>query len=517
MLSKIHSAGLSGLEGYHVSVEVDEGDGLPRSVIVGNVSPSVREALERCQVALKNSSVFLPPKRLTINLAPADRRKDGTFFDLAILSGVLKAIYMPAGADTDQYGFIGEIGLDGEIRHVNGILSLVSALKEEGLRGAIVPQADVQEALVVENMDIIGISHVTDLFKLLRSEDAFNMFDRPIPEKSLQDEQTYEADFSDVHGQSFGIRAALIAAAGGHNLLLSGVAGSGKTMIAKRIPSILPPLTREENIEVTRVYSASGLLPKGQALYNRRPFRTPHHTITTPALIGGSSPQGIMPGEIALATRGVLFLDEIPLFSRFAIEALREPMEEKRVVINRLQGSFTYPADCMVVAAMNPCPCGYYPDRNRCHCTEAEIRAYQKGISRPILERIDLCVEASPVRFEEAVSLEKGISSRELREKVQDAREIQKIRFKNTDIMTNAEMRIRHIRTFCKLGSREEEFIGDVFRLRGLSMRSYHKILKVARTIADLEHAEKINISHLSEAVSYRGLEDRLFGGGDMA
>lgn len=517
MLAKINSAGLSGMDGFLVSVEVDESDGLPKSIIVGNVSASVREALDRCQVALRNAGINVPPKRLTINLAPADRRKDGTHFDLAIATGILKSIFLDNDFSLEDYGFVGELGLDGRIRHVNGILPIVTEMKKAGLKGAVVPKTDVQEALVVSGMDILGVEDLIDLCTIIASRESFSGHPRETP-MIQKSEELYDVDFSDIHGQSFSVRAALIAASGGHNLLLSGVAGSGKTMIARRIPTILPELTREENIEITKVYSIAGLLPEGSALMNRRPFRTPHHTITTPSLVGGSSPSGVVPGEIALASKGVLFLDELPLFSKSSIEALRQPLEEKRVVINRLNGSFLYPADCMLVAAMNPCPCGYYPDRNKCHCTESQIRHYQRGISKPILERIDLCVEASPVSFEEATGSKASVSSAELRNKVQKARAIQKIRFENySHLHVNADMGAKDIEKFCPLNQESKSFIGKIFELKSLSMRTYHKVLKVARTIADLDGAEDISISHLSEAVSYRGLEDHLYGAAETA
>ncbi|MBP3240536.1 MAG: YifB family Mg chelatase-like AAA ATPase [Oribacterium sp.] len=512
MLAKIHSAGLSGMEGFPVTVEVDESDGLPKSIIVGNVSASVRESLERCQVALRNVNIIIPPKRLTINLAPADRRKDGTHYDLAIVTGILKSIFLEAASFLNDYGFVGELGLDGRVRHVNGILPMVTEMKQNGLKGAVVPKADIQEALVVDGMDIIGVEDLPDLCRILAEEESFMNFPREKPMVSAHQE-SYDVDFSDIHGQSFSVRAALIAAAGGHNLLLSGVAGSGKTMIARRIPTILPELSREENIEITKIYSIAGLLPEGSALMNQRPFRTPHHTITTPALVGGSSNSGVIPGEIALASRGVLFLDELPLFSKASIEALRQPLEEKQVTINRLNGSFRYPANCMLVAAMNPCPCGYYPDRSKCLCTESQIRHYQRGISKPILERIDLCVEASPISFREATSRDACVSSRELREKVHKARELQKIRFKgHRHLMVNADMGAKDIERFCPLNERSRCFIEKIFELKSMSMRTFHKVLKVSRTIADLDNSPEIDLVHLSEAVSYRGLEDQLYG-----
>ena len=510
MLSKINSAGISGVDGFMVSVEVDESNGLPRSVIVGNVSPSVREAMERCDVALRNVGIDLPPKRVTVNLAPAGRRKDGTTYDLAILTGMLRALRLVSDIPLEQYGFLGEIGLDGTVRHINGVLPLIAEMRAAGLNGAVVPYSCVQEALVIEGMDIIGVRDISDLVTLLRSHDHFKTFPRESPVLQ-KNESSYSVDFSELHGQAFGIRAALIAAAGRHNILLSGTAGSGKTMIARRIPTILPPLSKKENIEITKVYSVAGLLPEGASLINQRPFRTPHHTITTAALIGGSAQGGVIPGELALAANGVLFLDELPLFSKSSIEALRQPMEDKKVVLNRLQGKFTYPADCLIVAAMNPCPCGFYPDRNKCSCTPGQIRSYQRGISKPILERIDLCVEVAPVSFEELKSTTETCSSKDLQNAVLEARAIQQHRFRNSSVQCNADMGIREIHSYCALGPEEEHFMERIFTLKSMSMRTYHKVLKVARTIADLDRSSDISVSHLAEAIGYRGLEDKLF------
>lgn len=512
MLAKINSAGLHGLDGYPVCVQVDESNGLPRSVIVGNVSANVREALDRCTVAMKNAELPLPPKRLTINLQPADRRKDGSGFDLPILLGMLLSLGLVACSPPEDYGFFGEVGLDGEIRHVRGALSLVTALQEAGLRGAVVPEEDAAEASVVEGMDIIGVRSISDLRSLLSSEESFRSFQRGRGGQREESEPEKIPDFSDVRGQSFSVRAALIAAAGKHNLLLSGPAGSGKSMIAKRIPGILPPLSRKEDIEITKLYSIAGMLPKGRALYGKRPFRSPHHSITSTALLGGSGPGGIVPGELPLALNGVLFLDELPLFSKSSIEGLRQPMEDRFLVIQRLSGSFRYPADCLLIAAMNPCPCGHFPDRRRCRCTPSQIRSYQRGISKPILERMDLCVEVSPVSYEDARSRGRGISSERLREDVIRARELQRERFRGLPIRCNSEMGIGEIERFCALREKEERFMRRIFQLKQLSMRTYHKLLKTARTIADLSGEPEIGIPQLSEAVSYRSLEERLFG-----
>lgn len=520
MLAKIFSAGLSGIDGYAVTIEADGSGGLPRSVIVGNVSPSVREAMERCQVGLKNSGICLPPRRLTINIAPADRRKDGTCFDLAITVGLLKAVFPEYTADISGYGFLGEVGLDGSIHPVKGMLSMAAALKEAGVKGVVVPEANAAEAKVIEELDVIGINDLKTLCVLLEHQDKFESYPRAEISEAAKTECS-EVDFSEVRGQAVCVRAALIAAAGNHNLMLSGIAGTGKSMIARRIPTIMPPLTREEDISITRIYSASGLLPAGRGLLGTRPFRSPHHSITVPALIGGQR-DGMTAGEISLASKGVLFMDELPLFSRMAIEALREPLEEKTITINRLGISCTYPADGLLVAALNPCPCGYYPDRTKCRCTPAQIRAYQRGISRPILERIDLLAEAVPVDFsllqeqnEKPQSAADGriLSSQELREQVIRARAIQRDRFRGQKIRYNSEIGAKEIPVYCRLGKTEAEFMEKVYRLKNMSIRTYHKALKVARTIADLEGEKEIAVRHLSEAVSFRGLEGEMFGG----
>ncbi|MGP1588829.1 MAG: YifB family Mg chelatase-like AAA ATPase [Oribacterium sp.] len=524
MLAKVLTAGLSGIDGHMVSVEVDESNGLPHTVIIGNVSLSVREALERCTVALKNSGIPLPPKRLTVSLQPADFPKNGTGYDLPILVGLLAALGLLRSDCLRKYAFFGEVGLDGSLLRVRGALSLCAAFQSAGLRGAVVPFENAAEAGMLDGMDIIGLRNIRELLSLLRSADSLRSFPRTLPETHPSAEPELP-DFRDVRGQHFAVRAALIAAAGGHNLLLSGCAGSGKSMIAKRIPGILPSISRAEDIEITKVYSVAGLLPSSQALFGRRPFRAPHSSVTIPTLIGGSSNGMIFPGELALAGKGVLFLDELPLFSRAAIEALRQPLEDRFVRVNRVRGEFTYPVDCMLVAAMNPCPCGFFgAPGNRCHCTPSQIRHYQRGISKPILERIDLCVEVSPVKYSEALSEKAGISSASLRREVERVRTLQLARFQPESgkdamikdcrpVRCNAEMGLPEIKKFCVLGQEEQSFMKRVFELKRLSMRTYHKLLKLSRTIADLDSSERITIAHLSEAVSYRSLEDRLYGG----
>lgn len=511
MLAKINSAGLVGIEGRIVSVEVDESNGLPHSLIIGNVSLSVREALERCLVALKNCGIALPPRRLTISLQPADFHKSGTGYDLPILAGILSTLGIIDASLISDYGFFGEVGLDGRVLHVRGSLSLCSAFKAAGLKGAILSIDDCAEASVLDDIDVVGIRNLKELIALLSSEKSFRLFPRAGGDLNHIN-TTPVPDFLDVQGQSFAVRAALIAAAGGHNLLLSGSAGSGKSMIAKRIPGILPAITREEDIEVTKVYSVAGLMPPSQALYGRRPFRSPHSSITVPALIGGISGGMICPGELSLASKGVLFLDELPLFSRASIEALRQPIEDRAVHISRVKGDVSYPADCMIVAAMNPCPCGFFGSPGgKCHCSPSEIRRYQRGISKPILERLDLCVEVSPVSFEALKKGSSGQSSASLRKQVEMARSIQLKRFTNTAIRLNSEMGISELKSFCTLNMAEQTFIEKIFKARGLSMRTYHRILKLARTISDLEGSENIKTSHIAEALSYRSLEERLY------
>lgn len=541
MLANVYSAGLIGLNACLFSVQVDECNGLPRSIIVGNVSPSVREGLERAIIALKNNGFDLPPKKITINIQPADVRKNGTSFDFAILAGMFIATNVKENP-YQNYAFLGELGLDGEIKHIPGVLPMTLAMEEAGIEGVFVGKEDEKEALHCKKLKIIALSCVREWIKILYpfliKKPSLNSLEmklkgsRKIEVKkscisqnqmkkicmgfplSAKDNKAQKeiADFSDISGQEAGIRACVIAASGMHAILFSGPAGSGKSMLARRIPGILPKLSEEEKLEVSKIYSIAGDLSGEEGLLQERPFRAPHTAISQNTLLGGMVGGNLVPGELALATKGVLFLDELPLFRKETIEALRSPLEEKEVVLHRLHQVFSYKVDCILVAAMNPCPCGFFPDRNRCHCTPGQIRAYQRGISKPILERIDISLELPPVPLENALGKEKKFSSEELSKQVIEARRRQKERFKAEEYIDwNSQMGPSELEKYCFLGKKEEDFMKKVFALKNLSMRTYHKVLKVARTVADVEGKENITIEHLAEAVSYRIVEENLY------
>ena len=541
MLASVYSAGLIGLNAYLFSVQVDESNGLPRSLIVGNVSPSVREALDRAEIALKNNGVELPPKKITINIQPADIRKGGTSFDFAILVGMLLATQEPEDFPYANYAFLGELGLDGEIKHIPGVLPMVMAMKEAGIEGVFVGKEDEKEAKNCENIKVLALSSIEEFIRLLpeksisktsRLKTRKNKVERIDSgignqgEKVLKKKITIglqfvgrksntkgkDLDFSDVVGQEAGIRACLIAASGRHTLLFSGPAGAGKSMLAKRIPSILPKLNKEEKLEVSKIYSIAGNLSPEYGMIEERPFRAPHSAISQNTLLGGMVNGNLVPGELALATKGVLFLDELPLFKKETVEALRSPLEERKVILHRLQQVFSYDVDCLLVLAMNPCPCGFFPDKNRCNCSPGQIRTYQRGLSKPILERIDMSMELPPVSIEDAMGKYGELCSEDLRKSVEKAIKIQKERFKDEEkIEWNSQMGVAELEKYCCLGKEEGEFMKKIFVIKKLSMRTYHKILKVARTIADLDGEGQIGISHLSEAVSYRTLEDKLY------
>ncbi|MCI9436265.1 MAG: YifB family Mg chelatase-like AAA ATPase [Lachnospiraceae bacterium] len=512
MYSRIITGALHGVSAYLVLVEVDVANGLPAFFMVGSLSTEVRESRERVTVALKNVGFHLPPKRITVNLSPADRKKDGTAFDLPIAVGMLEALEMvPSGAAEDIL-FLGELGLDGEVKKVKGVLPIVQAAREGGVSQCVVPAANAREAAVVPGMTVWEAGNILDILHFLMageeerpgiltvvSVDTGEMFAQTARGR---EEGREPWDFMDVTGQEQARRAAEIAAAGFHNLLMTGPPGAGKSMIAKRIPGILPPLTLEESLEVTSVVSVAGLLKEGEALVTRRPFRSPHHTISQAALIGGSAiPR---PGMISLAHRGVLFLDELPEFQRQVLDALRQPLEDRKVNISRVNGNVSYPSDFMLVCAMNPCPCGYYPDRNRCRCSQTQIGKYMGRVSGPILDRMDLCVELQPVEYSNLKTKGKGESSREIRQRVEQARQRQKARFQNTPYRFNGDIEVCDIGDYCALGAEEQCCMERLYASLQLSARAYHRILRVARTIADLDGTEEIRVQHLTEAACYR-------------
>lgn len=509
MLSTVFSGALQGVSAYLVSVEVDAARGLPVFSMVGHLSQEVRESRERVSVALKNVGLHLPPCRITVNLSPADRKKEGTAFDLPIAVGLLEALELiPKGAG-DGFLFLGELGLGGELKMVRGVLPMVRMAAALGIRQCIVPSANVREGAVIPGIAVRGAENILDVmnFFMAAEKDRESLLPAVFvdTEKIFSEaahEKAGKADFSEVVGQSTARRAAEIAAAGFHNLLMVGPPGAGKSMIAKRIPGILPPLGLEESIEVTSVVSVAGLIDKGETLVTERPYKNPHHTISQAALIGGSVlPK---PGMISLAHRGVLFLDELPEFQRSVLDAMRQPLEERKVNISRVSGNVTYPSDFMLVCAMNPCPCGYYPDRNRCHCGENQVRKYMGRVSGPILDRIDLCVELQPVDYQSLKSSHQAEDSASIRQRVEKAREWQRIRFEGTRYRFNGDIEASAIERYCGLGTEEQKCMEQLYQTLQLSARAYHRILKVARTIADLDGAERIQTEHLMEASFYR-------------
>jgi magnesium chelatase family protein len=504
MYSKILSGTPSGVNARIVGVEVDISSGLPTFNIVGSIGNEVRESRERVSVALKNLGFHMPAQRVTVNLSPADIRKDGTAFDLPIAVGILLSSDHINRNMTEDTIFIGELGLNGELGKVRGVLPIIRQAADEGIKKCIVPMANIMEAAVVPNIKTFGAENIVQVVEYLKSGDEGTLVHRQIDAQTLIfDENTdTENDFSQIIGKETAKRAAKIAAAGFHNLLMSGPPGAGKSMIAKCIPGIMPPLTLSESLELTSVMSVSGLLKEGDSLVTHRPFINPHHTISLPALIGGSTfPR---PGAMSLAHRGVLFLDELPEFGTRLLDAMRQPLEDRKVNIARVHGNITYPADCMLVAAMNPCPCGYYPNTDRCRCSDTQVRKYMGRISGPILDRIDLCVELEQVEMNSIKSTYRGESSMEMRSDVIRARRRQEERFKDSDYRFNADIMGKDIDKYCRLGNEEKKVMEQIYENLMLSARTYHRILKCARTIADLEDEDEIKSEHLLEAACYR-------------
>lgn len=511
MYSTITSGALHGVHAYLVGVEVDIAAGLPGFSMVGSLSGEVRESKERVQVALKNVGLDIPPTHITVNLSPADCRKEGTAFDLPIAVGMLQAMgYFPPEATKDTL-FLGELGLNGEVRKVRGVLPIVREAAKNGITQCIVPKENSLEGAVIPGVTVRGVSEIGELLRFLQEtegakEEILPSIKINAEKLFLEEGDVYQYDFSEVSGQEAARRAAEIAAAGFHNLLMVGPPGAGKSMIAKRIPGIMPPLTLEESLEVTSVVSVAGLLGEQEALVTARPFQNPHHTISITALTGGSSSP--RPGIISLSHRGVLFMDELPEFPRNILDSMRQPLEERQIHIARASGNVTYPADFMLVCAMNPCPCGYYPNPNRCRCTQPQVKKYMGKISGPILDRIDLCVELHPVEVTDLHSARKGESSATIRERVMNARAIQEQRFRGTDKQFNGDMDTTDIERYCSLGKEEKKYMEQLYASLKLSARAYHRILKVARTIADLAGEKRIKVEHLLEAACYRPAQE---------
>ena len=504
MLSKIKSSVLRGIEAQIVEIEVDIAAGIPGTIIVGLPDTAVKESRDRVKSAVKNSGFEYPIRKIIVNLAPANIKKEGVSFDLPFALGILSATGQIKKDSVLDFMFLGELSLDGTLRRVNGILPSALEAKRGGIRGLVIPKENANEAAVVEGLEIVPVGSLPEAVKFLRGE---FIPDAPVcnREEILSRDFTYEVDFSEVIGQEHAKRGLEVAAAGGHNILMIGPPGSGKTMLARRLPTIIPDLTFEEALEITKIHSTAGLLDSGQALIGTRPFRSPHHTVSDVGLIGGGSfPH---PGEISLAHNGVLFLDEFPEFKRSALESLRQPLEDGVITITRASGTVTLPARLMLAASMNPCPCGYYTDpRKECRCTPNQIQKYISKISGPLLDRIDIHIEVPPVK--DIVSKEANAEpSKSVKERVNKCRKIQQKRFVEETFFCNADMQTKHIKKYCRIGDEAKNLLQLAMSELGMSARAYHRILKVGRTIADLAGSEDIQTEHISEAIQYRALD----------
>lgn len=502
MYSVVHTAAIRGIESSLVDVEVDISPGMPMFEMVGFLSAEVKEAKERVRTALKNCGYDLPVKRITVNFFPAGVKKSGSGFDLPVAMAVLSAMEVVKKERLDSAVMMGEVTLGGQVKGIPGVLSMVLQAKEAGRQVCIVPLENFREASLVPKMTIVGVKNLAEAVNYVNT----GTFLAPAPQKVPPGKEEVQHDFSEINGQRILRRVCEVAISGMHNMLLIGPPGAGKTLVARCIPSILPPMTEKEQMELSKIYSVCGLFHEREGLMEHRPFRSPHHTITPRGLTGGGTiPR---PGEISLAHGGVLFLDELTEFKKSTLELLRQPLEEKKIYISRVNGTYCFPADFVLVAAMNPCSCGYYPDLSRCHCTTRSLQQHMQKLSQPLLDRMDLCTRVEGVCYRDLTGqTQNNESSEEIRRRVVRMHALQQKRYAHSDIRFNSQIPGKEIGRYCPLGQKETQYMEKMYQAMGLTARTYHKVLRVARTLADMEEKEDIGLAHLQEALCYRGLD----------